>query len=153
LALSYNSSKYASDYSTVTGSATNTQIGGVDTVAGVVPTGGKQVPGSPNWMNKTQLTINYGGAELQLIGDYIGRRYATYTNDASIPSLFLGSLRLSYDLPAVVPHVKKANVSLNVTNLFDKQGWLQVSSFNNKSSFAAYPVPPRQFFVTLSLGL
>jgi iron complex outermembrane receptor protein len=152
-ALSYNSSKYASDYSTVTGSATGTQIGGYTTVSGVVPTGGKQVPGSPQWMNKTMLTVNYGGAELQLIGDYVGRRYATYTNDASIPSLFMGALRLSYDLPAVVPHVKKANISLNVTNLFDKKGWLQVSSFNNAGSFAAYPVAPRQFFVTLAMGL
>jgi iron complex outermembrane receptor protein len=151
-ALSYNSSKYSSDYSTVTGSATGTQIGGYATVAGVVPTGGKQVPGSPNWMNKTQLTVNYGGAELQLIGDYIGRRYATYTNDASIPSLFLASARIAYQLPAQLVHAKKAELSANITNLFDKQGWLQVSSFNNSASFAAYPVAPRQFFVTLALG-
>ncbi|WDF71697.1 TonB-dependent receptor [Novosphingobium sp. KACC 22771] len=152
-ALSYNSSKYSSDYSTVTGAATGTQIGGFATVAGVVPTGGKQIPGSPNWMNKTMLTANYAGAEVQLIGDYIGRRYATYTNDASIPSLFLASARIAYQLPAGLVHAKKAELSLNVTNLFDKKGWLQVSSFNNAGSYAAYPVAPRQFFVTLAVGL
>lgn len=152
-ALSYNSSKYSSDYSTLTGAATGTQIGGFATVAGVVPTGGKQIPGSPNWMNKTMLTVNYAGAEVQLIGDYIGRRYATYTNDASIPSLFLASARIAYQLPAALVHAKKAELSLNVTNLFDKKGWLQVASFNNAGSYAAYPVAPRQFFVTLAVGL
>ena len=152
-ALSYNVSKYSSDYSTVTGAATGTQIGGVATVAGVVPTGGKQVPGTPNWMNKTMLTVNYAGAEVQFIGDYIGRRYATYTNDAAVGGYFLGSLRVAYELPAQMIHARKAEISANITNLFDKHGWSSISSFNNSGSFAAYPLAPRQFFITLSVGI
>ena len=42
-AVSYNRSIYDSDYSTITGAATGTRIGGIATVGGVVPTGGKLI--------------------------------------------------------------------------------------------------------------
>lgn len=155
-AISYNNSKYSSDYSTATGVATGTQIGGYTTVGNVVPTGGKQVPGSPAWMNKTVITGSYGPAELQLTGDYVGKRYSTYVNDAAVAGYFLASLRLGVQLPAQMVHAQKAELSLNISNLFNKQAWGGISSIGvngTTNGYAVYPIAPRQFFVTLALGL
>jgi outer membrane receptor protein involved in Fe transport len=56
--------------------------------------------GSPTWMNKTVASLNLGALEAQVIGDYIGSRYATYTNDTSVPSTFQASARVTLHLPA-----------------------------------------------------
>jgi len=150
-AVSYNSSKYASDYSTTTGGATGTKIGGFATVAGVVPTGGKQVPGSPQWLNKTVATLDFDPVQLQLFGDYVGKRYATYTNDARVPSFFLLSGRAAIKLPASIVGLADAELSLNVTNITDKKGWLSVQANANTNTYNVYPIPPRQWFGTLKV--
>ncbi|HWU02003.1 MAG TPA: TonB-dependent receptor, partial [Novosphingobium sp.] len=151
-ATSYNNSKYSSDYSTATGAATGSSIGGYTTVSNVVPTGGKQVPGAPMWMNKTVLTVSHGPAELQLFGDYVGKRYATYVNDLSVGGYFLASARLGVTLPAEMFHMRKAEVSVNVTNLFNTTGWSSLS-VGNSGSYSAYPIAPRMAFVTFALGM
>ena len=148
---SFNSSKYQSDYSTATGMATGSSIGGFTTVNNVVPTGGKQVPGSPKWMNKTVVTLSHGPFEAQFFGDYVGKRYATYVNDGAVGSYFLASARLAVQLPPEMVHVRKAEISLNVTNLFNTTGWSTVS-VNTAASYSAYPIAPRMVFGTLSLG-
>ena len=117
-----------------------------------MPTCGKQVPGSPKWMNKTVATLSLDPVEFQLIGDYVGERFATYVNDTAVPSYFLTSLRVSARVPAGVLPLKKAEVSLNVTNLADKTGWSTVSVGSATNSFSAYPIAPRQWFLTLSAG-
>jgi hypothetical protein len=148
---SFNSSKYSSDYSTATGAATGTSIGGYTTVNNVVPTGGKQVPGSPKWMNKTVITMSKGPFEAQFFGDYVGKRYATYVNDGSVGSYFLASARIAVQLPAEMVHVRKAELSLNVTNLFNTTGWSSIS-VNTSASYSAYPIAPRMVFGTIALG-
>ncbi|MCE7796216.1 TonB-dependent receptor plug domain-containing protein [Sphingobium sufflavum] len=152
-ALSYNNSRYDSDYSTVTGQATGTRIGGIATVGGVVPTGGKQVPVSPKWMNKTVATLTLGDFDAQVIGDYVGRRFTTFTNDASVKRVFQASARIGYRLPTefIGLAVQKAEISLNVSNLFDVTGASTVQASSNTNSFNAYPIPPRQWFGTLSV--
>ncbi|WP_159865042.1 TonB-dependent receptor [Novosphingobium sp. 9U] len=150
-AISYNSSKYQSDYSTATGEATGTRIGGFATVGGVVPTGGKQVPGSPQWLNKTVATLNVDPFELQFFGDYVGKRFATYTNDAAVKSFFLLSGRAAIKLPASIVGLANAELSVNVTNILDKQGWLSVGVNANTNTYNVYPIPPRQWFGTLKL--
>jgi len=150
-AVSYNSSKYDSDYSTTTGGATGTRIGGFATVAGVVPTGGKQVPGSPQWLNKTVATLDFDPVQLQLFGDYVGKRFATYTNDASVPSFFLLSGRAGIKLPASLVGFADAELSVNVTNITDKKGWLSVGVNANTNTYNVYPIPPRQWFGTLKV--
>jgi hypothetical protein len=151
-AASFNSSKYGSDYSTATGAATGSSIGGYTTVNNVVPTGGKQVPGSPKWMNKTVITASKGPFEAQFFGDFVGKRYATYVNDGAVGSYFLASARLAVQLPAEMIHVRKAELSLNVTNLFNTTGWSSVS-INTSGSYSAYPIAPRMVFGTISLGI
>jgi iron complex outermembrane recepter protein len=157
-ALSYNLSKYQSDYrsaATGIGAATETCIGGytvasTGTNAGIVPTCGKQLPGTPKWMNKSVATLNLGPVEAQLVGDYVGKRYATFSNDASVGSYFLASLSLGVDLPADTLGMKKAKLSLNVTNLGDIEGVSTLSVGSATNSYSAYPIPPRQWFLTYS---
>ncbi|MBU6267653.1 MAG: TonB-dependent receptor plug domain-containing protein [Sphingomonadales bacterium] len=152
-ALSYNLSKYASDYTSTAsgiGAATGTCIGGYLVTGGVVPTCGKQLPGEPKWMNKTVATLSVGPLEAQVIGDFVGRRFATFSNDASVPSYFLTSLRIAAKVPENVLPLRKAEVSLNVTNLTDKQGKSTVSVGSATNSYSAYPIAPRQWFLTLS---
>ncbi len=115
-----------------------------------MPTCGKQLPGTAKWMNKTVLTLNVGPFEAQAIGDYVGSRFATFSNDASVPSYFLTSLRLAAKLPENVLPLRKAEISLNVTNLTDKQGVSTLSIGSATNSYSAYPIPPRQWFLTLS---
>ena len=124
-AISYNTSTYQSDYTTKGSgavAATGTCIGGVaiDTATGTVPTCGKQVPGSPKWLNKTVASANFGIFDAQLVGDYVGKRFATFTNDAFVGSFFLLSGRIGVDLPLAgltgLP-VRKASLSVNVTNI------------------------------------
>ncbi len=154
-AFSYNRSVYQSDYSstaTGVGAATGTCIGGVAIVGGVVPTCGKLVPGAPEFMNKTVATLSYGIFEAQVIGDFVGKRYATYVNDTSVPSYFITSLRLAAKLPQSLVHVRKAEISLNVTNLGDIKGWSTISVGSANNTFSAYPIAPRQWFGTISIG-
>ncbi len=154
-AWSYNSSSYQSDYTSTAsgiGAATGGCIGGFAVVAGVVPTCGKQVPGSPKWMNKTVATLSVGAFEAQIVGDYVGKRFATFTNDTSVKSYFLASLRLAAQLPPEMVHLRKAEISLNVTNLFDRTGWSTISIGSANNSYSAYPIAPRQFFGTLSVA-
>ena len=160
-ATSYNLSKYQSDYTSAAtgiGAATGTCIGGylvknviVNGVSTpVVPTCGKQLPGTPKWMNKTVATLSGGPFEVQVIGDFVGSRFATFSNDASVPSYFLTSLRVAARLPDNILPLRKMELALNVTNLTDKKGWSSLSIGSATNSYSAYPLAPRQWFVTLS---
>lgn len=54
--------------------------------------------------------------EAQVIGDYVGRRFATFSNDASVSSYFLTSLRIAAWVPEGVLPLRKVELALNVTN-------------------------------------
>ncbi|CAN5737307.1 TonB-dependent receptor [soil metagenome] len=152
-ATSYNLSKYQSDYTSAAtgiGNATGSCIGGYLVTNGVVPTCGKQLPGTPKWMNKTVATLSAGPFEAQVIGDFVGRRFATFTNDASVASYFLTSLRIAARLPDDILPLRKLELALNVTNLTDKKGVSTLSVGSATNSYSAYPIAPRQWFLTLS---
>jgi hypothetical protein len=154
-AASWNRSTYQSDYTSTAsgiGAATGTCNGGYTVTGGVVPTCGKVIPGTPEWMNKTVATLHFGAFELQAIGDYVGKRYATYVNDTSVPSYFLASARIAVQLPAEQLHVAKAELSLNVTNIGNETGVSTLSIGSATNSYSAYPIAPRQAFATLALG-
>ncbi|WP_304169375.1 TonB-dependent receptor [Phenylobacterium aquaticum] len=137
-ALSYNRSIYQDNY--VTGASST-----------VVHTAGKSVPASPDWLNKFVLSTNWGAFQGQLTGDYVGKRYATYTNDLSVKATFLIGLEGSYDFDlATGGPLKTAKVSLNVTNLADEKGVSSLVVGAASGAYNTYPIPPRQVFVTLS---
>jgi iron complex outermembrane receptor protein len=134
-ALSFNRSTYSDNYSN-----------GKDIVA----TAGKAVPGSPEWMNKFVATLSVADTEFQLIGDYVGKRYATYTNDLDVPSYFLMSLGVSGKLPFLNSSwVKNARYRLNVSNLANREGSLNVVVGAASGTYNTFPIAPRQGFLTL----
>ncbi|MBD8678340.1 TonB-dependent receptor [Sphingomonas sp. CFBP 13720] len=152
-ATSYNLSKYQSDYTATAsgiGAATDSCIGGLLVVGGVVPTCDKQLPGVPKWLNKTVATLSVGPFETQLIGDYVGRRFATFSNDVSVPSFFLTSLRIAARVPENIVPLRKVELALNVSNLTDEKGVSSLSVGSATNSYSAYPIAPRQWFLTLS---
>ena len=144
-AVSYNKSTYNSDYFSGT-----TVVNGVSTPV-TVATGGKWVPLTPDWLNKTILSTRWGGFEAQLTGDYIGRRYVTYLNDLSVKSTFMWGLEASYrfDLQPGSP-LKGLRISANITNLNDIKGVSTAVVTSNSGGYQGFPIPPRQAFITLS---
>ena len=140
-AVSYNKSTYDSDYQT--GSAS----GAITTVA----TGGKVVPLTPKWLNKTIVGTTWGGFDAQVSADYVGSRFVTYLNDLSVKSTFLIGLEASYrfDL-APGGWMKAARLSANVVNLFDRKGVSSATVTGNSGGYTAFPLTPREGFVTLS---
>ncbi|RZF63378.1 TonB-dependent receptor [Sphingomonas populi] len=139
-AVSYNDSKYQQNYS-------------VGVPAVVVPTADKQVPGSPKWLNKTIVSANYGMFDVQFTGDYLGRRFATFTNDLSVPGYFTLAGRIGVAVPLNdAMFVKKLNLSLNVTNITNQKGASTLSIGAASGTFNEFPVAPRQVFGTISVN-
>jgi outer membrane receptor protein involved in Fe transport len=137
-AFSYNNSRYLDNYQN--GTAT-------------VGTAGKKVPGSPMWLNKFVASANAGIFDAQLVGDYIGKRFATYTNDLSVPGYFTLSGRLAATVPlADAGRIKSLVLSLNVTNITGKRAATTLSIGAATGTYNYFPQPPRQFFGTVSVG-
>jgi len=140
-ALSYNTSKYDSDYRT--GSASNAIT--------VVHTGGKHVPLTPDWLNKTIASTSWGGFDAQVSADYVGERYVTYLNDLKVKSTLLVGLQASYRFDVSGREMLKGlSVSANITNLFDRKGVSTAVVTGNAGGYAAYPLAPRMGFVTVA---
>jgi hypothetical protein len=137
-AVSYNRSEYQDSY--VTGTTT-------------VPTAGKLVPNTPAWMNKFAANLTLGGTELQLMGDYVSKRYATYTNDLSVPGYFLLGLNVSGKVPVSSTWLKNLTWNVNVTNLANRQGALQPVVGSASGAYATYPIPPRMGFISLKADI
>jgi hypothetical protein len=139
---SYNKSTYDSNYDS------GTTNGGATPV--VVATGGKWVPGTPDYLNKTILSANLGPFEAQIDGDFVGRRFATYLNDLSVKSTFLVGLEGSYVFQSYIPYLQQAKLALNITNLADEKGVSTLVTTSASGGYQAYPIAPRMVFVTLS---
>ncbi|MBI0476538.1 TonB-dependent receptor [Sphingomonas sp. MA1305] len=135
-ALSYNRSRYDDDYTS--GST-------------VVPTAGKDVPNVARWLNKTVVTATAGPVEVQAIGDYVGRRFATFTNDQSVPGRFLLGLQAAYGLgPIPGTAFKSLRLSVNITNVTNRKGVYEIVVGAASKTWNSYAQPPRQAFLTLS---
>ncbi len=135
-ALSYNNSKYDDNYTSGTT---------------VVPTAGKYVPNTAKWLNKIVASANDGPFDIQVIGDFVGRRYATYTNDQSVSGRVLLSAQAGYALPPIDGiGLKNLRLSVNVTNLTNRKGIYEVVVGAASKTYNSYATPPRQVFFTLS---
>jgi hypothetical protein len=135
-ALSYNHSSYQDDY-----------FNGVNRVN----TKGKQVPASPSWLNKTILKIKGDALEWQLIADFVGKRYATYTNDLSVPAHFLMHLGIHYQLPWQWNQGQN-RFSVHLSNLANRRGTSTLLVGAAERTYNTFPIPPRQIFVSFSSG-
>lgn len=135
-AFSYNTSKYQDNYTT--GSTT-------------VPTAGKTVPGNPSLMNKFIASFDYGPFSAQLSGDYMGKRYTTFTNDLYVPSNFLLGLQAEYRLESSPSqYLKDVRFRVNVTNLANSKGADSVVVGAASGTYNFYPIAPRMVFFNVS---
>jgi iron complex outermembrane receptor protein len=138
-AVSYNRSKYQDSY-----------LSGTT----LVPTAGKIVPNTPAWMNKFVATLKPGAdLDVQLSGDYVAKRYATYTNDLDVPGYFLLGLNVSGNVPLASTFFKNLRWSVSATNLLNREGPLQPVVGQPSGSYATYPIPPRMGFITLKADI
>jgi hypothetical protein len=138
-AISYNRSEYQDSYYSGTT---------------LIPTAGKLVPNTPEWMNKFVATVKPSAdIELQLSGDYVGKRYATYTNDLDIPGYFLMGLSVSGKVPLSTRFLKNLRWTVSATNLLNREGPLQPVVGQPSGSYATYPIPPRMGFITLKADI
>jgi len=67
-----------------------------------------------------------------------------------VPSYFLTSLRLAAHIPDNLLPLRKAEIALNITNLTDEKGVSTLSIGSATNGYSAYPIAPRQWFLTLS---
>jgi iron complex outermembrane recepter protein len=134
-AISYNQSHYNDNY--YTGST-------------LVPTAGKIVPLTPDWLEKFVASTSFGPFEAQLSGDYIGQRYVTYTNDLHVNPTFQMAAQASYtiELPDGY-YVHRLKLSANVTNLGATKGVETPVVTGASGGYAEYPIAPRMWFVTV----
>ena len=70
-----------------------------------------------------------------------------------MPAYFFTSLRLPSRIPDSLLLLRTAELNLNVTNLANETDWSTFSLQTATNSFSAYPIAPRQWFLTLSAGL
>lgn len=135
-ALSYNKSVYDDNY----------QSGST-----LVHTAGKNVPGDPAWLNKSVISANFGNFDAQLMGDYVGKRYATYTNDLSVKSYFMLNLEAGYRIPLPAgSYLRNIYVQGNITNLNNQRGVSTVVVGAASGTYNTFPIAPRMYFLTLS---
>uniref|UniRef100_UPI0035CC42F0 TonB-dependent receptor n=1 Tax=uncultured Sphingomonas sp. TaxID=158754 RepID=UPI0035CC42F0 len=142
-AASYNASTYDQDLNFCT------------TTCVLYATAGKQQVDTPKQLYSSVLSVKQGGFSASLQGKYTGRRYYTYTNDQSFGGYTTFDLGLGYDFGVVGP-LKRAKLSLNVTNLTDKR---YAANFDNSVFAPSDPTgailvfhssAPRQVFGTVS---
>ena len=115
----------------------------------MVATAGKTVPLTPDWLEKFIVSANYGPFEGQLNGDYIGRRYVTYLNDLEVSPIFQLGLEAGYRIHQSDAYLRNTKLMVNVTNLNDERGVSTAVVTSNSGGYQAYPIAPRQVFVTL----
>ena len=138
---SYNHSKYKDNV--------------VDSSGRVTLTANKFVVDAPEHMLKGELVYDDKTVFARIGGDYMSKRYFSYTNDQQVPGRFTADASIGYRFHRA-GMLDGVSVEGNVTNLTDKRYISTIgsngftASGDNQTLLAA---APRQFFVTLRRGL
>lgn len=104
IALSYSDSRYRDDY---------------QSQGKTVATAGKTTVNSPEWLAAGELRWRGGGWFAALKGKYVGSRYASYTDDLSIPGFSLWSMVAGYECKSCLG-LRSARAQFNLENLTDR---------------------------------
>jgi iron complex outermembrane receptor protein len=92
-----------------------------DVLSGVLyATRDKHIVATPSNLANLALSYDDGAASARIGANYQGKRFYTYTNDASVPGRVLVDLSLGYKFPAASGVLHGLEIQGNVTNLFDK---------------------------------
>ncbi|TCM20774.1 iron complex outermembrane receptor protein [Novosphingobium sp. PhB165] len=127
----------------------------VDGTGAVVNTEGKTVPDSPRHIASAELA--YTGDILfgRIGGNYMSKRYYSYTNDVSVGGRFLLDASLGAKVPEGHGYLSGVALEVSVSNLTDKKYVSTVGSngfTNSGDSQTLLTGAPRQWFVTLRRG-
>ena len=137
---SFNDSTYSDDYFT----AGNARVA----------LAGKTVVDSPELMFNSELGLELGSAFAKLHFKHTGKRFYTYTNDASVDASNVFNLSVGYRF-ADLGALKELTAQLDITNLTDEDYIATVGSggFSNTdpngSGQTLLPGAPQQMFLSL----
>ncbi|KAA9018910.1 TonB-dependent receptor [Sphingobium limneticum] len=110
---------------------------------------GKTVVDSPKHMLRGELNYDQGPLFARIGGNYMSKRFYSYTNDVSVPGRVIVDASIGYRL------TDKIEVQLNASNLFDKKYVSTIGSggFGNSGDAQTLLIgAPQQFFATLKAG-
>jgi iron complex outermembrane receptor protein len=88
----------------------------------VIPTGGKIVVDSPEFLYKNELSYSKKGFDAHIGSDFLGKRYFTYTDDNSVDGRWVADFGTSYHTEEVGPF-NQLKLQLNFSNLFNNKYW------------------------------
>jgi iron complex outermembrane receptor protein len=118
-------------------------------------TANKIVVDSPEFMYKTKLSYEHEGFFANLTGDYMSKRYYTYTDDNSVSGRMLWDVGVGYGVESL-GGLHDIRVQFNVTNLFNTQYYSSIGTngftmSDPAGTFQTLQVgAPRAFFGTIS---
>jgi iron complex outermembrane recepter protein len=144
----YNNSKYR-DNIFVTDPVTGQPV-----LFGGVAVKDKTVVDSPRHIASGEVTYDSDLFFGRVGGNYMSRRYFTYSNDQSVPGRVIFDATLGVRL--TLPGDRKVELQVNGTNLLDKDyvGTIGSNGFGNSGDAQTLLIgAPRQVFVTLKTGL
>lgn len=116
-------------------------------------TAGKTVVDAPKHLIKADLGYESKSLFGRIGVNYISKRYFTYLNDQSVPGRALVDATLGYRFD--IAGLKKAEIQLNATNLFDKAHVSTIGSNgfgNSGDNQTLLAGAPQQFLATLKVG-
>lgn len=116
-------------------------------------TAGKTVVDAPKHLIKADLGYESKSLFGRIGVNYISKRYFTYLNDQSVPGRALVDATLGYRFD--IAGLRKAEIQLNVTNLFDKAYVSTIGSNgfgNSGDNQTLLAGAPQQFLATVEVG-
>jgi len=126
----------------------------VVTSGGVEPIRGKLIPNYPEFMYKGNVSYDWGRLNVHVDGQYLSKRYLTFTDDAHVPGYFLVGMGARYGF-GDVSFLRGVTASFNIYNLANKTYVATTGELGN--TFSGSPQTfligaPRQFFGSVSAG-
>lgn len=124
-----------------------------------LPTAGKQLVESPNYMSTLRAQYTMWGFRFGLDGKFVGSRYATDVNDYKVPSYYTADADITYDFSEL--GWDGSYLKFNVSNIFDEKYFGSVATSRTcftpvaptTAGCTSYPLLtvgfPRTFQVTL----
>ena len=143
---SYNDATYRNDV--IVPSST---VGGIPTL---IPLRGKTGVDAPRHLAKAEIGYDRKAFFGRVGVDYMSKRFFTYTNDQSVPGRALVDATLGYRF--TFAGLRKAEIQLNATNLFDKKYIATIGSNgfgNSGDNQTLLAGAPTQIIASLKLGL
>jgi iron complex outermembrane receptor protein len=121
--------------------------------AACAPTKGRMVAETPHWQWGGRANVELKWVEFGIQGKWVGSRFATDTNDVKVKGYALVDLDARLNLAPLAEALRKTYFQLNVTNLFDKKYFGNISTQINAGGNPNFSAgSPRTVMGTLNVG-